>query len=143
MRKYRKSSNFTLYEFKKVLYNKTDQKQEVIHVKCMKCGKSIRVGQVFCEECLTDMERHPVKPGTPVLLPRREKQAPVKRSRKRIRKPEEIIHRLRRTVLVLMALVAALAIALSICIHLLMTRSEITKPNELPGQNYGTSESID
>ena len=112
-------------------------------MKCMKCGKGIHAGQVFCEECLADMEQHPVKPGTPVLLPRREKQSAVKRSRKRIRKPEEIIRSLRRTVLVLMALVAALGIALTICIHLLVTRNEITNPNELPGQNYGTSESID
>lgn len=126
-----------------MLYNKTDQKQEVIHVKCMKCGKGIHVGQVFCEECLADMEKHPVKPGTPVILPRHEKQTVAKRSRKRTRKPEDTIKRLRRMVLLLMALVAALGIALSISIHLLITQADSNNPIYLPGQNYGTSESVD
>lgn len=143
MRQYYIIAKFPLYEQKKVLYNKTDQKQEVIHVKCMKCGAGIRAGQVFCEECLADMEKHPVKPGTPVILPRREKQSAPKRNWKRARKPEEIISRLRRTVIVLMALIAVLAAALTISIHLLVTRADLGNPNQLPGQNYGTSESID
>ena len=44
---------------------------------CMKCGKEVSEGQVFCEECLTEMERYPVKPGTPVLLPHREDRKSV------------------------------------------------------------------
>ena len=38
---------------------------------CMKCGKEVSEDQVFCPECLAEMERYPVKPGTPVLLPHR------------------------------------------------------------------------
>ena len=34
---------------------------------CMKCGKEVSEDQVFCPECLAEMERYPVKPGTPVL----------------------------------------------------------------------------
>ena len=46
----------------------------------MKCGREIPVGQVFCDECLEDMEKYPVKPGTAVQLPARPKPAPVKKS---------------------------------------------------------------
>ena len=70
-------------------------------MKCMRCGTEIATDAVFCEDCLAEMEKHPVKPGTPVLLPRREKQAPVKRSKKRTVKPEEQVHRLRRAVILL------------------------------------------
>ena len=109
----------------------------------MKCGTAILSGQVFCEECLADMELHPVKPDTPVILPRREKQAAQKRGRKRLRKPEDIISRLRRTVWLLMVVVAALVIALTITVHLLVTQTDHTDPGNLPGQNYGTSEAVE
>ena len=36
---------------------------------CMKCGREITLGQVFCKDCLVDMENFPIKPGTPVQLP--------------------------------------------------------------------------
>lgn len=109
-------------------------------MKCMKCGCVIPAGQVFCDECLEDMEKHPVKPGTPVILPRREKQAAPKRSRKRVQKPEEIITRLRRAVVCLMALVAAMGIALTVTVYLLVNRPTPEDTDLLPGQNYGTSE---
>ena len=109
-------------------------------MKCMKCGCVIPAGQVFCDECLEDMEKHPVKPGIPVTLPRREKQVAPKRSRKRVHKPEEIITRLRRTVVCLMALVAAMAIALTITVYLLVNQQKMDGNDLLPGQNYGTSE---
>ena len=36
---------------------------------CMKCGREIALGQVFCKDCLADMAQYPIKPGTPVQLP--------------------------------------------------------------------------
>ena len=108
-------------------------------MKCMKCGIGIQTGQVFCAECQADMEKHPVKPGTPVLLPRREKQPVVKRSRRRVPKPEEQITGLRRIVLMLSVLCIVLALALSFCIHTILTNYPADNPAELPGQNYGTS----
>lgn len=107
---------------------------------CMKCGSVIPAGQVFCDECLADMEKHPVKPGTPLILPRREKQTVTKRSRKRVHKPEEIISKLRRTVVCLMALIAAMGIALTIAVYLLVNQNQTEGTDLLPGQNYGTSE---
>ena len=38
-------------------------------MQCMKCGRDLQPGQVFCDECLEEMEKYPVKPGTVVLLP--------------------------------------------------------------------------
>ena len=89
---------------------------------CMKCGKAVSEGQLFCEECLSEMERYPVKPGTPVLLPNREALIPQRKRRsvKRPRKPEEQVAALRSTVrllsviLCLVLVIAALSIALNI-----------------------------
>ena len=44
-------------------------------MQCMKCGREIPAGDVFCQECLADMQRYPVKPGTAVQIP---KQPPRK-----------------------------------------------------------------
>lgn len=106
---------------------------------CMRCGVEITSGAVFCDACLADMETHPVKPGTPVNLPRREKQQPVKRSKKRVHKPDEVIGILRRWVIWLMAIVLTLAIALSATIYLLVSQSNANDRDAQPGQNYGTS----
>lgn len=108
-------------------------------MKCMKCGTGIQTGQVFCAECQADMEKHPVKPGTPVLLPRREKQTASKRGRRRVPKPEEQISSLRRIALMLSILCIVLALALSFCIHTILSNYPVDNPTELPGQNYETS----
>ena len=65
---------------------------------CIKCGRELDCEGVFCAECLADMERHPVKPGTVVLLPpRHPEQAVKKQSRKRrTLTSEEQIKRLKR-----------------------------------------------
>lgn len=36
---------------------------------CLKCGRQIPFGQVFCEDCQVEMEHYPVKPDTVVQLP--------------------------------------------------------------------------
>ena len=111
-------------------------------MKCMRCGTKIKVGSVFCDDCLADMEKHPVKPDTPINLPRREKQQPVKRSKKRIRKPEEQITILRRTVYWLIGLVLVMALTLTATVYMLFTHAEAQKDALKPGQNYGTSSSV-
>ena len=86
---------------------------------CLKCGQDVSAGQIFCDSCLADMERHPVKPGTPVIIPKRSKPLPSKRSHKRIQKPEDIIAGQRRligwlltTIILLILAVAALTFAM-------------------------------
>lgn len=108
-------------------------------MKCMRCGTEIPSGSVFCDNCLADMEKHPVKPGTPINLPRREKQQAVKRSKKRFLKPEDHVHALRRLVAFLMTVIILLAVALTASIYLLITQPDQNDTNRLPGQNYGTS----
>lgn len=36
---------------------------------CMKCGREVNEGQVFCETCMENMEHEPIKMNTPVLIP--------------------------------------------------------------------------
>ncbi len=108
-------------------------------MKCMRCGVEISSDSVFCDACLADMERHPIAPGTPINLPRREKQQPIKRVKKRIYKPDEVISSLRRTIGWLLSMVLILAIALTIAIYLLVTQPNDGLNNPIPGQNYGTS----
>lgn len=81
---------------------------------CIKCGRELDSEGVFCAECLADMERHPVKPGTVVLLPpQRVENTSKKQPRKRrTLTPEEQIKRLKRRCRILtLILVLTLAVA--------------------------------
>lgn len=68
---------------------------------CMKCGREITLGQVFCKDCLEDMSHYPVNPATPVQIP---VQPPVLHTNRRNsrtkkgKKPEEQILRLQKLV---------------------------------------------
>lgn len=80
---------------------------------CMKCGRETPSEQVFCDECLLEMEKYPVKPGTVVLLPRRRDSSALKKPAKRRTVPLEdqvkmLKHRVR-----LFAIAAVLFAALS------------------------------
>ena len=110
---------------------------------CMKCGREIPEGQVFCEGCLSEMEKYPVKPGTIVQLP---VQPPVTEIRKtrypKKRTPEERIHRLRTALRVLLGVTACLLIALVITVNLLV--QSMRQQHKLPvGQNYSTSQATE
>lgn len=79
---------------------------------CMKCGRETRGEDVFCQDCLTEMEKCPVDPAAVVLLPRR-KEATVKKAPKRhTPAPEELIDILRRqrAILIFLLLVSLAAI---------------------------------
>lgn len=52
---------------------------------CLKCGKETAETQVFCEDCLRTMDNYPIKPGTPVHIPKR---APMEQEKKQLRKKE-------------------------------------------------------
>ena len=109
--------------------------------RCLKCGRSAGEDQVFCEACLKDMERYPVKPGTPVVLPVRPAREAERRPEKRKVPPAVEIARLRRQRQSLWIAVAALAAALCLCVGLLLFRwlnpgtPEETLP---PGRDYIT-----
>ena len=57
---------------------------------CMRCGREVTSGNVFCEDCLTEAGKYPVNPDTPVHLPRRvEAAAAKKQPKKKVLTPEE------------------------------------------------------
>ena len=51
---------------------------------CVRCGKETEGKAVFCPECLEEMERYPVKPGTIIHIrqrPEADTQKPVRKKR--------------------------------------------------------------
>ena len=54
---------------------------------CLKCGRETGSEKVFCDDCLTAMEQHPVKPGTPIHLPRRDQMDTPKKTSRTKRAP--------------------------------------------------------
>ena len=111
-------------------------------MQCMKCGRDLDPGQVFCKICREDMEQYPVKPGTVVLLPHYVRQTqPPKRVVKRVLSQEEQIRRLKkRTRSMAFLLALALACAISFGMLALYLYAEY-EDKFLPGQNYSVVES--
>lgn len=106
---------------------------------CMKCGKKIADSAVFCENCLANMELHPVKPGTPVNLPNRsreEKKAPPKKRPT----PEQRLKKAHTAIKWLVGILVVMSLLLAIVIAMLGTtiRERDTKTNI--GQNYSAIE---
>ena len=88
---------------------------------CIKCGRKLEEGQVFCPGCLEEMTEYPIKPGTPVLLPQHPKDLPAKpRQKKRELKPEEQIRQLKSANRWLKLTVAALVVAFALLAVLLL-----------------------
>ena len=104
---------------------------------CMKCGRETQAENAFCQNCLEEMEKHPVLPGTVVLLPRRKETSVIKKSTKRrTLTPEEKIAFLQKCVLTLTIL-----LAISVAAVILMfkpTMHYIMDEHFEIGQNYST-----
>lgn len=104
---------------------------------CLKCGREVPGEQVFCEDCLLEMEKYPVKPETVIQLPRQRDSMGVKKSPKRRTAPlEEQVKLLRKrlriqTILLLIALALIIALAFPAARYLM-------EDHFLPGQNYST-----
>ena len=108
---------------------------------CMKCGRETVDEHIFCDLCLEEMERYPVRPGTVILLPQRRHDPTVKKAlprRKQALPPEEQIRALKRLTRRLAALLVLLLVLLGATgyfavIHFLESDAVL-----LPGQNYST-----
>lgn len=110
-------------------------------MQCMKCGKETVHDQVFCLDCLAEMEAYPVPPGTPVIIPTRAVRNPTPRNREPSH--EEQLRRLRRNIqrlwICVAVLVAALGISIGALIYVLSNQ-----PGGPPiGQNYSTTEDVE
>jgi hypothetical protein len=105
---------------------------------CMKCGAETKDDKCFCENCLAGMERYPVKPGTPVILPER-RYISAKRPARKQRKPEEIIASQKRTIRRLSYVLVGAVIALCIVSGMFFTWAKKNNQSFAIGQNYSTS----
>ena len=90
---------------------------------CLKCGRKLEDGQIFCSACLENMNDYPVKPGTPVQLPPIQSVLPTKPKHKQLRerKPEDEVRRLRSSVQLLTLILIVLMLAFGLVCFLLLT----------------------
>ena len=93
---------------------------------CLKCGRDTVANKIFCQDCLTGMERYPVKPGTAIQLPQRTTKVIPKKPAKRTPTPEEQIASLKKSRFWLTAAVVLLSAAL--CLALLFPRPTAVSP---------------
>ncbi len=103
---------------------------------CMKCGRNIEEGAVFCPDCLTDMDKYPVKPGIVVHIPVQAAAPVVKKSGKRVLTIEEKFRRSRKIIRIL---VAALLVSVTVTVGAVLLAIYGLQDEEsefLPGQNY-------
>lgn len=109
---------------------------------CMKCGREVALGQVFCKECLADMATYPIRPDTPVNLPPQTSIAPSRRTKpaKKPRKPEEQVAILQRILVILVLLVMLLSLACAMAGYALLRQYHHPAETTPPGQNYSTED---
>ena len=104
---------------------------------CMKCGRETQEENVFCQECLTEMEKYPILPGTVVLLPRRREPILQKKAPKRhVPTPEEQIKFFRKWA-VIATVLAAVFLAL-IALMFEPTMHYVLDEHYEIGQNYSS-----
>ena len=106
---------------------------------CMKCGRETKGKQVFCEECLADMEKYPIEPGTPVQIPVRpdaQNYRPVSRRRKK--SAEERLKRSRKAIAWLAGTVAVLVLVIALGACSLARMIAYRREQENIGKNYST-----
>lgn len=107
---------------------------------CMKCGREIEADQVFCTYCLIEMENHPVKPGTVILLPDQKASTPKKtvKKKKLPPTPEEIIVIMKRKLIFYR--IISLLLSVAVCGLLYLSGRVLIELDiqRLLGQNYST-----
>ena len=106
---------------------------------CMKCGRETVKDDVFCAQCLAEMESYPVRPGTVVQLPQRREEPVVKKSsgrRKAAPAPEEQVKRLKKAIRKLWVTILVLVLLLAAAGHFAGKYILEATAEFLPGQNY-------
>ena len=106
---------------------------------CMKCGREIEAGNVFCPECLAEMEKYPVKPGTVVQLPKRRETPAYKKAtvRRRAVSLEEQIKKLRRAIRSLIVLLLICCVLIGFLLYPTL-KPMLEETHFKPGQNYSS-----
>ena len=113
---------------------------------CLRCGRNTTGQQVFCDACLDDMSRHPVKPDVAVYLPvpkPSDSQKKQPRHRKKEHSAEELVPILRKRILMLVAIVVILLLMLCAAAAGVWFANNPQKEPIIPniGKNYQTIES--
>ena len=114
-------------------------------MKCMKCGKETQNADVFCGECLSAMEKHPVKPGTLAYIPVRPEPAASKPARKvKEKTPEEQIKALHKLVQVLviglLTLATTLSVSIGVLVYVMAEDADVPESRSVPTRrNYSTA----
>ena len=104
---------------------------------CMKCGRESEDDNVFCQNCLLEMEKHPILPETVVLLPRRRESAVTKKATKRhIPTADEQIAELREWVRILLVIVVVCIVAIAFMFK--PTMHYVRDEHVEIGQNYSS-----
>lgn len=133
---------FPLYETEKLLYNIHTVCKGVALLKCMRCGKDTEDRAVFCPECLADMERHPVKPGTIIRIPVRQEHDTRKPTKKNwdlsLEEQLEAVQNLAQLLFVtVLGLLGALIITGALLLHFLSQPQELPEDTQpVSGRNY-------
>lgn len=104
---------------------------------CMKCGREIPSGQVFCEDCLLDMAKYPVDPDVQVAIPQRTPTTSLRKApKRRTLSPDEQIASLKKMVRILAVL---LVLAVGIAVGLAFPAYEYLREDRFAvGQNYSS-----
>lgn len=110
-------------------------------MQCMKCGREIPGGQVFCDACLDGMAKYPVKPGTAFYLPSRINTEPAKKQpqhRRPALQPEEQVIQLKKKLRRSRAALALAWLLLLGCVGAGVWYFYEENDGFLPGQNYSS-----
>ena len=105
-------------------------------MKCLKCGRELETEQVFCNDCLLEMDKYPIAPNAVVQLPMRQPAPAVRKTTyRRTVSPEEQIHILKKRVWLLSGILIV-TLAMMIAMAYPTVNFFIRKYHLRPGQNY-------
>ncbi len=106
-------------------------------MQCLKCGQDTKDSRVFCDSCLAEMEKRPIKSGTPVTIYKRNAK-PVSISTRKQVKNDELLLKLKRKNNRLIVWVVVLAVLLASCVGVLAWKFYEDFGKFPIGQNYNT-----
>lgn len=105
---------------------------------CMRCGKEISDGAVFCHDCLADMAQSPVNPDSPIFLPPPRAVVNPRQRKRANKRTVDLIRRYRRLSKALAIALAIVLIVSGITVAILVQMLRRSDAKQNIGQNYST-----
>ena len=106
---------------------------------CMKCGREVDEGQVFCAECLESMEQEPIKINTPVMIPVQPPKTAT--PRRPVSNPEEEVKWLEKLNNNLCLILVLLVVTVLLLLIYVFNQEFLQAAEEL-GKNYHVIETV-